>query len=91
MQVLIDNDDYTFSAEEIDGDVYVHVEVHRWSPETYKRGLLAFEWAKDKFRKAGVTRLRSVSPKGMASKLTNMFGMAPVLETEEHYVNEVVL
>ena len=91
METLIDNSEVTLSAEAFDGDIYLHVGMKKWSPEVYKRNLIVFEKVKGLFKELGYDRLRSISPKGKESRLTNMFGMSPILETNEAYVNEVMI
>ena len=91
MEMIIDNEDMTLGAEEYEGDIYLHIGINQWSHEAYKRMLVLAEYVKEAFKKRGYTRLLSISPKGPESKLTEMFGMAHVGETDDCYVNEVLL
>ena len=90
MNVLgeIKTDEYLFTIEENDGDLFCHIDIFKWSSEIYKKMLLNLADIKESLSSPLWCNILKGDKKEI--KIANMFGFALKYETEQTYIMELV-
>ena len=89
-EVLIDNDDFTFSYEIIDSLVFLHFDVYTWSKEQYIKLLQYFKRFLDYANGLGVHYVYClINPEDeKLVKFEEMFGFSKLLTTPAGLIME---
>jgi len=90
MDVLqkITTNNYKLTLEEIEGNIFCHLEVYIWKLSTYKQMILDLEQIK---KALGVPMWCNINKQDAdIIKLVAMFGFLPAYETNTTYIMEAV-
>jgi len=80
------------SWEVAQGDIYLHVDVFKWTHGVYKQMLVTLEGMKELARDEGLDRLRVASPnRDKVRKFISMLGFVLVGESDKYCIFEQVI